>query len=389
MLGINANIINQDIFGYKGNKFDRIFNNCPFGMRYANLEMSSNLEKVSNRIEGFKKGSSAEWAFCVNALLNLKQDGRVVSVLSYGSLVNRPDAELRKNLLSEHVIETIIALPERLFSGTSIKTYLVVFSHNNTSINMIDASNLFTAGRRINTIDNADIKRILDVVGTESEISKVVSYDEIETETFSLDPLRYTTKEELFDNDKELGAFLKSIRRASRVSADELDELVTNGETNNKIITMGDIQDSTLSISLKSLIEFPEKSEKFIVNKNDILISRSANPEFKVAIYDGNEDCKAIAVGNLYAITVDENVLDSYYLLAFLNSKLGQARLSANSSGSTLRVLPVEGINNVKIPMVSIEGQKEIASKAEKLTSEIKNLKAKLNDYIDALSDLF
>ena len=125
-------------------KYDKIFCHVPFGIRYPAIETHKILEILSCENAYSTRSSTSEWLF--NMLINnkLKENGKAVAFAPARSAFGGMDRKTRKFFVDHHLIEAVIALPNRIFYSTSIYTVMFVFSHNNDKVKLIDARKFYT-----------------------------------------------------------------------------------------------------------------------------------------------------------------------------------------------------------------------------------------------------
>lgn len=84
--------------------------------------------------------NNANYAFILTALDRLQNDGRAVFVLPNGVLSSGgKEANIRKYLIENGLIERAITLPDNMFEDTKISTCILVLSQNNKNIALFDA----------------------------------------------------------------------------------------------------------------------------------------------------------------------------------------------------------------------------------------------------------
>lgn len=387
----NARFENADIFNAidPETRFDKIFANYSFGIRATTEEIQNRYKNVSDELKTLYKATSLDWAFNYAIIRHLKENGMGVAITSSGSLFNATDSELRKYFVENGYIKAIVALPEKMFGGTFVKTNLIVFGYNNSAIRMIDATKIYQKGRRFNTLSEDNISEIMDLFSNDSEISRSVSVEEIKAKSYNLDPVAYIRTEIILENDVELQSLIVGIRRAAQIPAPQLDELLTDLSDRYACLMIGDIQDSVIQKSCKLIKEIPEKYHKFILQDGDIILSKAPIPIFKSAVYEADKSQSVVASGNMYIISVNKEKLNPYYLLSFFNSKLGYNRLDALATGSTVRSLPIEGLKNLKIPYISMEEQVTKGEKIRRITHEITELKVQIERKKEEMEEVF
>lgn len=135
-------------------------------------------------------------------LFHLKPDGILAIILPHGVLFRGgEEGNIRKNLIEQNHIDTIIGLPANIFFGTGIPTIIMVLKQqrDNTDVLIVDASKGFAKEGTNNILRARDIKRIVDVVTSRTTVekfSKVVSRDDIRANDYNLNIPRYVDSSE-------------------------------------------------------------------------------------------------------------------------------------------------------------------------------------------------
>jgi len=151
---------------------------------------------------GLAPKGKADYAFLLHDLFHIKPDGIMTIVLPHGMLFRGgEEGEIRKNLIENNHIDTIIGLPANIFFGTGIPTIIMVLKQKreNTDTLMIDASKGFIKEGKNNKLSASNIKRIVDTVIKREDIhkfSRVVSREEIRNNDYNLNIPRYVDSSE-------------------------------------------------------------------------------------------------------------------------------------------------------------------------------------------------
>lgn len=151
---------------------------------------------------GIAPKGKADYAFLLHDLFHVKSDGIMTIVLPHGVLFRGgEEGEIRKNLIEQNHIDTIIGLPANIFFGTGIPTIIMVLKQKrtNTDVLIVDASKGFAKVGKNNKLRASDIKKIVDVVTEHENIerfSRVVSRDEIRNNEYNLNIPRYVDSAE-------------------------------------------------------------------------------------------------------------------------------------------------------------------------------------------------
>ena len=153
---------------------------------------------------GLAPSTKADLAFLLHCLYHIKPDGIMAIVLPHGVLFRGgAEEEIRKNLIENNNIETIIGLPSNLFFSTGIPVIVMILSKNRAASDVlfIDASQSFQKDKTQNVLQESDVQRIYDAVIARQGIphfARLVTKEQIVAEGYNLNIPRYisATQEE-------------------------------------------------------------------------------------------------------------------------------------------------------------------------------------------------
>ncbi|MGI6617871.1 MAG: N-6 DNA methylase [Saccharofermentanales bacterium] len=389
LLGDNIEFKQEDMFARKSTQtFDKIFSNYPFGFRPRELrEGYVFLEKARDRFPNLSRATSPDWIFNSLILDSLKTEGKAVAIMTNGGTWNSIDKPIREFFIKKGYIEMIIALPSNLFKYTNIPTSMIVLSHGNTEVRMIDATEMFEPGRRYNEINKEQIKQILDLCQHSTEKSKLVSLDTMVKQDYSLSPVRYLSPNMEIRNGVPFHTVIERITRGASIRASELDDLVSIEPTDTQYLMLNNIQDGIIEEDLPFLRSLDKKYEKYFVKNNNLVISKNGAP-FKVAVMERAHN-HILANGNLFIIELDTSKIDPYYLQAFFTSEAGIAALKSISVGSSIQNISMSALKELIIPLDEMEVQKRIAEKFKIKLDEIAIHKYKHQKALDEIKNVF
>ena len=150
----------------------------------------------------------------------LKQDGKLGIVLPHGVLFRAgSEGKIRKGILKDDILETVVGLPSKLFYNTGIPASILVVNkakpeNLKNKVIFIDASQDFKEGKNQNLLEDEHVKKIVDSYDAGQGIDKymrVVDMAEIKENDFNLNIARYIdTSEE--EEPVDLVATLASIK---------------------------------------------------------------------------------------------------------------------------------------------------------------------------------
>ena len=216
-------------------KFDLVIANPPFSLKKWRGENTEN-DPFNRFHRGIPPKTKGDYAFISHMVETAKaKEGKVVVVVPHGVLF-RGGAEgvIRKCLLQENIIDTVVGLPAGLFHTTGIPVAILVIdrsrepggiNENRKDVFFIEASKLFRSGKAQNFLDDDHIETILSAVQNRKDIEKLcrtVQPEEIEENDFNLNITRYV---DTFEEEEEVDieANLKKLAEVNK----ELEELET------------------------------------------------------------------------------------------------------------------------------------------------------------------
>lgn len=175
---------------------DAVVSNPPYSQKWAPHEDA----RFANY--GIAPKSKADYAFLLHDLYHLNDEGIMTIVLPHGVLFRGgEEGEIRKNLIENNNIDTIIGLPANIFFGTGIPTIIMVLKkkRNTNDVLIIDASKGFVKEGKNNKLRDCDIKKIVDTYVSRLSIdkySRLVSKEEIRSNDYNLNIPRYVDSSE-------------------------------------------------------------------------------------------------------------------------------------------------------------------------------------------------
>ena len=184
------------------------------------FKMEAKLDPYNRFDWGVPPSSKGDWAFLLHMINSLKPYGRMVAVVPHGVLFRgSSEGIIRKRIIEENLLDSIIGLPENLFFGTSIPACLLVIKKNREDNNVlfIDASGEghYIKDKTQNKLTQDNINEIIDVYNNRKSVekySRLVSFDEIQNNDFNLNIPRYVDTfedEQLIDIDEVRGNIKK------------------------------------------------------------------------------------------------------------------------------------------------------------------------------------
>ena len=178
--------------------------------------------------------SKADFAFTMHMLSWLSTDG-TAAIVEFPGVLYRGGAEqkIRRYLVVNNYVDTVIQLPPNLFFGTSISTCILVLKKNKADnrICFIDASEEFAHEGNKNVLGEDHIRHIYDVhreKRQEQYYSRVVTIADVEAQAFNLSVSTYVEKADTSErvDIAELNARIAGIVERQARLREEIDRIV-------------------------------------------------------------------------------------------------------------------------------------------------------------------
>lgn len=207
---------------------DTIIGNPPYSLSWVPVN--------DERFDGYKLApkSKADYAFILDGIYSLKNNGTAVFILPHGVLFRgQAEGDIRENLIKNNLLDAVIGLPSNLFTNTGIPVCILVFKKNrvNKDILFIDAQKDFVKDKSKNIMTSEHVLKVIDTYNNRSDIEKYsrkVSISEIEENDYNLNIPRYidSFEPEEIPDAVRLAKELNEINRESRTLGLEIAEML-------------------------------------------------------------------------------------------------------------------------------------------------------------------
>lgn len=217
--------------------FDAIVSNPPYSVNWVGSDDPTLINDDRFAPAGvLAPKSKADFAFVLHVLSYLSARGRA-AIVCFPGIFYRGGAEqkIRKYLVDNNFVETVISLPSNLFYGTSIAVNILVLSKhkNDATTQFIDASgeDFFKKETNNNVLLPEHIKRIVDIFGNKEEVQYVatsVDNTKIAENDYNLSVSSYVEaedKQEVIDINKLNADVAETVKRIDSLRAD-IDEII-------------------------------------------------------------------------------------------------------------------------------------------------------------------
>jgi type I restriction enzyme M protein len=178
--------------------FDAIVSNPPYSVKWIGSDDPTLINDDRFAPAGvLAPKSKADFAFVLHALNYLSSKGRA-AIVCFPGIFYRGGAEqkIRKYLVDNNYVETVISLAPNLFFGTTIAVTILVLSKHktDTTTQFIDASGLFKKDTNTNTLTDDHIQQIMDVFDNKKNVdhlAKSVPLEQVAANDYNLSVSSY------------------------------------------------------------------------------------------------------------------------------------------------------------------------------------------------------
>lgn len=221
--------ITKEVYIDEGTYYaDTVISNPPYSLSWVPVN--------DERFNGYKLApkSKADYAFILDGIYSLKDNGTAVFILPHGVLFRgQAEGDIRQNLIKNNLLDAVIGLPSNLFTNTGIPVCILVFKKNrvNKDILFIDAQKDFVKDKSKNIMTSEQVLKVIDTYNNRSDINKYsrkVSISEIEENDYNLNIPRYidSFEPEEVPDAVQLAKELNEINRESRTLGLEIAEML-------------------------------------------------------------------------------------------------------------------------------------------------------------------
>lgn len=192
--------------------FDIVTANPPFS-----LDKWGHDDAEHDPFNRFHRGTppktKGDYAFISHMIETLKPatanspGGKMGVVVPHGVLFRgAAEGKIRKKLIDENLLDTVIGLPEKLFYGTGIPAAILIFKQGRTNKNVlfIDASREFQSGKNQNLLTKDNINKIVATFKARQNVDKyayVATLEAIQENDYNLNIPRYV---DTFEEEEDI-----------------------------------------------------------------------------------------------------------------------------------------------------------------------------------------
>lgn len=223
-----------------GLKFDAIVSNPPYSVKWAGDDNPLLINDARfSPASVLAPKSKADLAFTMHMLAHLAETGKA-AIVEFPGVLYRGGAEqkIRRYLLENNFVETVIQLPVNLFYGVTIATCIIVLRKSakpDNEVLFVDASNEYIHVGNKNQLSEDNQKRIAQIVRDRkniAHIAQLVTNQDIITNNSNLSVSSYVeqpdTREKVVIAD--LNKSIQDIMKRNEELSREIDRMVAELE---------------------------------------------------------------------------------------------------------------------------------------------------------------
>ncbi|MEZ5482046.1 MAG: type I restriction-modification system subunit M [Porticoccaceae bacterium] len=228
--------------------FDAIVSNPPYSVKWKGSDDPTLINDDRFAPAGvLAPKSKADFAFVLHALSYLSSKGRA-AIVCFPGIFYRGGAEqkIRKYLVDNNYVETVISLAPNLFFGTTIAVNILVLSKHktDTSTQFIDASGLFKKETNNNTLTDGHIEQIMAVFDSKANVDHFalsVPVEQVAANDYNLSVSSYVEAKDTREvvDIGELNAELKTTVAKITQLRQDIDAIVAEIEGENSLLWRG------------------------------------------------------------------------------------------------------------------------------------------------------
>ena len=174
--------------------FNCVLANPPFSLKEWGAKQFSS-DKYGRAIWGTPSDNCADYAWVQHMVKSMDiNNGRCAVILPQGALFHKNDKKIREKMIETDLLDTVITLAPGIFFSTGVHACILYFNNHKPKdhigkILMVDASDIYTAKRAQNVLEENDVNEIFKLFTSYGNVvgkSAVVPIPEIADNEYSL-----------------------------------------------------------------------------------------------------------------------------------------------------------------------------------------------------------
>ncbi|KOY51930.1 N-6 DNA methylase [Polaribacter dokdonensis] len=348
-------------------KFDLIVATPPFKMRLQRPLYSNLIDNNYRDVESF---------LVDKGIRSLSNNGKLITVFSLSFLFSGGRlAKLKRSLIDNNLIDTIITLPSGLLSNTSIPICILIFktiSSRPGYIKFIDASSFFTKdGPRSKRLNDFKLIELINQ-DTENEFLRYINVEEIYNNDFDLSVGRYFLKDIQGTKISDFSSIIRGLRapinehmkqvQIRNLKGDVFDSVLTTEELENTLINRGAFR---------------------VIDESCLLIATRWNT-LKPTFFKYTGEPIVISQA-IVALRLNENIVNPTFLINEFSADYVLKQLNSYRVGSVQPMLRKKDLENIKFQLPSIQEQRAKVSGIIELTKRLRKIETEKENILSGI----
>lgn len=312
-----------------------------------------------------------------STLLNDNQIKRVIITLTEGFLFKTSTKRIRKFLVDNNLIKSIIKLPKDIYQNTNISSLILVLEKESFKIQFVDCSECRIKNKRskYNSKYILDLNEIKNIYEDEQNKNKVnVDRKKLEQNDYQLifGLYLHNLLEKPSSNfiNKPLGDLIKRVNTTKpKYQASYYERKIDIGDLNFKSGADSQVHFDEINLNNYSVLSITPTSS---TEKNVLLISK-VGEKLKAQTYTFSSRNKVLISKNIliYELKDKKSVLG--YICHELSKKYVQDQKIIYNRGNTIPYITISDLERINIEMIPFEYQKELVIQINQLILELES----------------
>ncbi|OAV43956.1 N-6 DNA methylase [Lewinella sp. 4G2] len=341
--------------------------------------------RLADNTEEFKEYRTLENWFIGEGIKLLAPKGKLVALVRYGFLFgNGSEKRLRKKLVDQDLIETIVSVPTGMINGTAIKSAIVVINPTKilagkikmvspTSVDGVDGSPVLME-------NDLETIQLLTHLNEDSDITlpnvRIITNEVVREEEYDLSTERYQLRDV---RGTALGDVL-TIFKGKKIGSEGGEPIFTIRDLLPEEDQKYKIEGTVARPTIKKNRSRKSRPTTFEIDRSALLIA-TVGKRLKPTYYSHRHGTDPLSIApQVKAFRIDRDQVDAAYLVHQLRGKEVQRQLSAYQRGNAISHLSVKDFLRIKIHLPSLSEQKTIVHAIQESEDELQQLRRQVTD---------
>jgi type I restriction enzyme M protein len=314
---------------------------------------------------GETKFRSFEQFLIQNGIHSLNKNGKFIALLTQRFLYNASQRLLKKQLIDEDLLETIILMPGGLMHNASVPFIILVLNKMKKlpgKVKFIDAKNFVTEnGNNEKILDDFSLNSFIHADNEDENNVRIVDSKLIRDNEYNLSFARYFTTP--IDGER-LGNIIQRIRT-----------LRVNLPETGKIIRIRDLKNDPVNfrLDLSNIEKTDLNSANLGMLSDTSLLLSVAWYTLKPTLFEFKGEPIFIRQ-DIYPFKVDESKVDLNYLINELQAEYVQKQIESHNQGAVIPYIRLDDLMEIVIKLPPIKEQRAKMQGVYELTHKLTTL---------------